>query len=134
MSTAANTWEADLYAKLSGDATLRVIVGTRIFPAPAPDGTAGPFVVWQLISAEGATTHDAPADFYRGTLQLTAWAADKSRARAALDRVIELLDAVNIAGARDLTCVNPMRGETYDADTTPRMHGQLVDFSITFNV
>lgn len=132
--SAADTWEADLYSRLSGDATLRAIVGTRIFPSPAPDGTAGPFLVWQQINATGASTHDAPADFYSGTLQLTVWAQDKSRAREARARAIALLDAQVTAGGHNLVCVNPSQSDIYDAETTPRMHGAAVDFSFSFNL
>lgn len=38
-----------IYAALAGDATLTPIVGTRIFPEVAPQGTPYPFIVYQYL-------------------------------------------------------------------------------------
>lgn len=46
--TAADRW---VYTKLTADATLTPLIGTRVFGEIAPQGTAMPYIVFQMQSA-----------------------------------------------------------------------------------
>lgn len=48
-----------VYATLSGASALAALVGDRIYPAIAPEGTARPYVVFHKISAVPTASHDA---------------------------------------------------------------------------
>lgn len=53
--------EAVVYSLLSNAAPVTALVGTRIYPGIAPEGTAAPWIVYELISNNRQPAIDAQA-------------------------------------------------------------------------
>lgn len=105
--------------------TLTPLVGGRVFPAVAPDGTLAPWITWQQVGGESATWADATvAQTRNARIQVSVWSPRVMEA-AALSRqaettLVETLRALPLGGAVS----------TYEPDT--KRHGYRQFFSIWF--
>jgi hypothetical protein len=96
--------EQAIYARLSADAAVTALVGTRVYPVVAPQKTAKPFIVYRRIDTEHANskTRGRTTDSARALVEVQAIASTYSGARALAEKVRLSLQnysgAVSIAG------------------------------------
>lgn len=77
-----------LYTRLSGFAGLAALVGTGIYPPPAPQDATYPLVTFQQIS--GVRTHvmgPNETGFVDARFQVDSWATSSTSARAVAEQV-----------------------------------------------
>lgn len=88
------SFESDLYSALGGNATLSNLVGGRIVPSHAGQGTAAPYVVYTPIFNDARYDLDGDTGVAKVRLQVDCYAEDPEGAdqAAAIARaVIEAL-------------------------------------------
>lgn len=97
-----------LRAKLAADATVAGLVGTKIFPAVAPQGTVPPFIVCLEVSdvPENTLTGDASSTLRGVRVQIDCYAKSYSDAQAvadAVDAVVAALSTPQLSAWRELS-------------------------------
>jgi len=132
------TIESGLRDLLTGDAAVSALVGRRVFPAPAPQDTAWPFVTWQRISGLRDQTLDGPSGMALPVFQIDIWCDSREQlqgassympARAIADAVRRLLDGYTgmIGGNRAVVMLLDERDLSEDE---PRITRVSMDFRI----
>jgi hypothetical protein len=124
---------AELYARLTGDATVSALVATRIYPGRAPQDVPAPFIRWQTISRVGSRSIDGvPSALVTARVQIDSYALSYVAAQAIGDAVRRALqfwgsDATTVLDAEQL-------GELYlfESDIVPPLHRIEQDWSIVF--
>lgn len=74
--------EDALYSKLAGAAGVAALVGTRIYPAPLPEGAALPALTYQVISSPRNVMFGGDDGWRDPRVQITAWASTQKGAEA----------------------------------------------------
>lgn len=80
-----------LRRRLTADAGVAAIAGSRVFPMAAPQGAAYPLITYQRISQDALVTHEGPAEMRKNRYQVTAVAksyTDAQRLANAIDNAI----------------------------------------------
>ena len=120
------SFQSDIYDALTGDATIAGIVGDRVW-ADVADGTeATPYLVYQVISTSGTTTHDGERDLEFPLVQFSAWANGKADAITLATAITDLLDGNTLQGDSALTFVFSDQQGRHDPDTN--LFGETLDF------
>lgn len=65
--------EKAINALLRADATVNGLVGGRISPAGAPQGTAYPYLIYQRISTERVRSTEGPSQLAAARIQVTVY-------------------------------------------------------------
>lgn len=84
--------ETVLYSTLAGDATVSAIVGTKIYPHPAPPGVAKPLISYFLVSGTREHTLIGVNDMKRKLIQINCYSDTYSGAKtlgAAVDSALQ---------------------------------------------
>ena len=81
--------EAFIYGRLTSTAAITAIVGTKVFPVMAPQGTIAPLVIYQRMNVSREPSLTGPTGVPVVTLQLTSWASSYETAKT-LAREIRL--------------------------------------------
>lgn len=125
------TLEEAVYARLTADAAVAAIIGTRAYPILAPQNVALPYVVFQRSETEnlahlgGRGTHD------RVQLAVIAYAADSIGARALADAAQTVLDEWHghevVAASR---IIGREQSTVDETETTPRLHADTLILQI----
>lgn len=125
------SYQANIYTALSGNSTLAALVSTRIFPDVA-DGTAtAPYVVYQVISTSGETTHDGEREIEFPLVQFTAWAATKASAIQIASIINGIFDGNTIAGSSNASFQFSNQFGTYESDT--KLFGEILEYRAAAN-
>lgn len=119
-----------IYNVLKDNAGVSALVGTKIYPMVAPQGTASPLVVYQRIDNDpnDTKTGTSKLDFHR--VQITAWGATNTEAeslddaiRTAIDRYEGTVSGVVVDGVQYLNTT-----DTYDENAEE--YGKISDYYI----
>lgn len=86
-----------IYAACIGNADLKALVGTRVYPSRAPSDVQGRHIIWQIVSGTLATTLNEAAGSSIVLVQFSAFASSRSDAAAVRDTLIAALDAVTLS-------------------------------------
>ena len=89
-------WTRGIYEILTGDATVSSVVSTRVYPLVAPEGTAMPFVTYEVTGSTIMHTKEK-AEAQLAQIELVAYAAEYG-------------DAVTVGGA----VRNALKRESYE--------------------
>ena len=85
--------EAAIVAKLKGDAGVKALVASRIYPNVAPKGArGGAYLVYQRISTPRVRSMDGPSGLASPRLQLTCYGPTYAKAMALAEAVRLALD------------------------------------------
>lgn len=84
--------EAAVYKLMTDDATVAALVGTRIYPAIAPQSTVTPYIVYQRIATQHLHTMDGIAGLAETTIQIDCYASTYGAVKALADAVRLALD------------------------------------------
>lgn len=110
--------ETNLYTTLSNDAGVTALVGTRIYPNPAPEGAEKPLISYFVVAGSRFQTIPGVGDATRKRIQINCHANTYSSAKAVAAAVISALEG---DGYLDLEF------DIYDPDT--QTHTVAVDWS-----
>lgn len=124
--------QAAVFAALGGYAGLSTIVGAKIFPDVAPQGTGAPYVVWQEISLVAAS-NDMAGSVETGGLsnfriQVTSWAKGSDRGATKAREVDGQVRLAMIAATGFKSLLVDNRALPFEQDT--KLHGVQSDFSV----
>jgi hypothetical protein len=125
------SWQADMFAAITGDNAITAIVGLGVFPDVADASASVPYIVYQDIYTGGETTHDGKRNLEFPMVQLACWAATKAAAVALGDLVCNLLDGATLAGDSDITFQFSNRMGNYDAEE--RIFGEIIELRASAN-
>lgn len=81
------TLETDLRAFLIAQPAVAALIADRVFPAPAPQDTAYPFVTWTLITGQEVSSLTGPSGLRYPAYQLDCWADERERGGSYLQAV-----------------------------------------------
>lgn len=70
------TLEEAIYGKLTGDAAVTALLGTRVYPGQAPQSSNLPVLVYQRASQKKLVTLTGVINLNRYGMRLDLWAAD----------------------------------------------------------
>ena len=86
------TIEKDIHYRLSNDADVSPLVGSRVYPMKLPQGWTLPAITYQRISGERAHCLGGPSGRARPRFQIDCWAEDYDGAKDLSDKVRKCLD------------------------------------------
>ncbi len=114
-------------AVLAADATLTALVGTKIFPNLAPQGTVPPFVVYQQISGvpQNRLTGGSVGRLTEFRMQLDSYARTYLEAHSVADAVDAVMSALE---SPDLAAAPGAARDLYD--DVAMLHRVSADFSV----
>ena len=115
--------EDSLYTALATDSAVAAIVGARIHPVVAPDGTAFPYVLYHTVTSRRDGAMNGAGTLRNARVQIDCYAATYAQSKS-------LGAAVRAAvlAATAFKSVLNIEQDLYDAST--KTHRQLVEFSI----
>lgn len=118
---------------LMAQPSLSALIGTRLYPGFAPDAVAKPYVVWYLVTAESAHTHQGAA-FRSSRIQFSVFGDTFTSAAVVRDVLLALLDGKRllIAGLNEVTSF--LESVTHLYESTTRLHHMAVDVTVTYSV
>ncbi len=120
------SYQSDIFTALTGDATLTGLVGDRVW-ADVADGTdATPYVVYQVISTIGETTHDGARDIEFPLIQVSAWANTKAESIAVASAVSRAIEGKELTGYSEATFIFDNQQGDHDPETN--LFGEVLDY------
>lgn len=127
--------EQALLTALAADATLTAIVGTRIYPVTAPQGTAAAYVTYEKVTGNPHHDHGGSGNLRWARLSYMCHATTYSQAKAMADAMRNVLDGYR--GTLDDVRIGSILSEE-DADIglddVTRMQLVAVDFMVQYYV
>ena len=116
-------------AELVAASAVMTLVGSRIYPDAAPQGTLPPYLVLQVPSDVPINSVDGTAEtrLRVARFQVDAYAASRLLSHQLADAVVAVV--ANL-GRSDLSAYLDVRRELYD-DQTPELRRVSMDFSIS---
>ena len=72
--------EEALYAMLTADAAVAALVGTRVYPIPAPDQVVRPYIAYRRTGERVDRALGGPTGLVETTFELGCWAEDTTTA------------------------------------------------------
>lgn len=125
------SYQSDLTTALAAASTITAIVSTRIYADVADGSAAAPYLVWQVISTGGETTHDGVRNLEFPLIQFSCWATGKASAIALASAVNAVLDGQTISGSSALTFQFSNQFGTYESDTN--LFGEILEYRAATN-
>jgi hypothetical protein len=116
--------ESSLYAQLTGSAGLVALVGDRIWPSHASEGTASPFIVYSSVFHEGLYTLGGDGDQTRARMQIDCYADDPDTAS---EIALAVIEAIPESGA---ICRAAHSNQDLGIEPGTRLFRRLLEFSI----
>ncbi len=120
--------EADLVAMLKADGTVAGIVGTRIYPAPAPESATLPNATWQQITDTPTRVAEGVLNHRQTRFQLNAWATSALAAINAADALRAAVDGWTDTNVQMAVTDNVT--DLFDGDFAPPRWGRALDIRI----
>jgi len=121
-----------LYTRMTGFAGLAALVGTRIYPAPIPQGATYPLVTYQQISGVRDYVYSNQSGLVRARFQVDSYAETATGARALAEQVRLALSIYN--GVSDgitidlIQIINEERVYDDEVDLHRIIHDYMVDY------
>lgn len=120
------SYQSDIYTRLTTDATLSGLVGSRVFADVGDSSTGTPYIVYQVISTDGETAHDGTRDIEFPLVQFSVWGASKTSVIQTASALNATLDGQTIPGDSDLTMVFTDQSGTYE--NASNLFGEILQF------
>jgi len=120
------SYQSDITTALAAASTITAIVGTRIYADVADGSTAAPYLVWQVISTGGDTTHDGDRSIEFPLIQFNCWATGKASAIALASAVNAVLDGNTLSGSSGITFQFSNQFGSYESDT--KLFGEILEY------
>ena len=95
-----------VYTRLSTDATVSGLVGTRIYPVLAPEGVALPYITYQRIAVDHVESVAGSSGLANALVQVDCWAASYAGANALGEAVrLRMQGFRGTVGSQDIQAV-----------------------------
>lgn len=120
------SYQSDITSALAAASTITAIVGARVYADVADGSTAAPYLVYQVVSTGGETTHDGAREIEFPLIQFSCWATGKAAAIALASAVNAVLDGNTLAGASGVTLQFSNQFGQYDPDT--KLFGEILEY------
>ena len=120
------SYQSDIIAALTTDSGVSGIIGDRVFADVADGSTVTPYLVYQVISTGGETTHDGNRNLDFPSVQFSAWADTKAAAIALASAVNAALDGQTIDGESNLSLTFSDQHGTHDSESN--LYGEIIEF------
>ena len=120
------SYQSDTYQALVSSATISGMTGARIYADVADGNAAAPYLVYQVISTGGETTHDGDRSIEFPLIQFSCWAASKAQAIALASAVNALLDGNTLAGASGVSFQFSNQFGQYEPET--KLFGEILEY------
>lgn len=91
--------EAQLFAWLTGFATLAALVATRVYPNPLPIGAQLPAIAWSRISSARVYSQTGTSRLVKARFQFDCWGATEDDAISTANALIQAIHAFPLGGA-----------------------------------
>lgn len=128
----AYTVEQMFAKQLQATAGVTTLVGTRIYPQAAPQGTTADYVTYEF-SGNPIQAHDGSGGLHRGRISFLCHATTYANAKAVAAAIRVALDGFRgtMQGVSVGACLQEMEADAgFDDDT--RMHVVAVDFRVLY--
>ena len=123
--------QSDIYSALTNNGDVFALVDSRIY-ADVADGTAvPPYIVYQVISTRGTTTHDGDRNLEFPLYQFSCWAAGKAGAIALASAVNTALDGITHGGSSNVTTTFSGQSGTYEPES--KLFGEILEYQAATN-
>ncbi len=125
----AYTVEQMFVKELQATAGVVALVGTRIYPQAAPQGTTADYVTYELVSGNPIQDHGGSGGLHRARISFLCHAATYANAKALAEAILAALDGRRgtIQGVAVGAILSEMEADAGFDDET-RMHVVAVDF------
>lgn len=126
------SYQSDLTTALAAASTITAIVSTRIYADVADGSTEAPYLVWQVISTGGETTHDGVRNIEFPLIQFSCWATGRASAIALASAVNAVLDGNTLAGSSAISFQFSNQFGTYESDT--KLFGEILEYRASCSI
>jgi len=125
--------EQMLVKELQATAGVVALVGARIYPQAAPQGTTADYVTYELVSGNPIQDHGGSGGLYRARISFLCHSATYANAKAAAAAIRAVLDGFRgtMQGVSVGACLQEMEADAGFDDET-RMHVVAVDFRVLY--
>lgn len=106
---------------------LAPLVDGRVFPDVAPLGTERPYIVYQQVGGEDASTFDGACATENARMQIAVWADARMTASAVARLARAALTPPPLSGV-------PLGAPVSHHEADTGLYGAVADFSIWFNL
>lgn len=126
------SWQSDITAAVTGSSALTTLIGDR-FSWDVADGTqaAAPFLVAQVISADGETDFSGVRSLVFPLIQFTAWATSKEQAIGIIATLAREIEGRNLPGDNNVSL--GYAGEQSTRDPQTKLYGEIIDYRASAN-
>ena len=125
------SWQSDIVDSIRTNSELLALLEGRVF-ADAADGTVStPYLVYQVISSNGETTHDGRRDVELPLIQFTVWATGKAQAIQIASALTEQIEGRNLPG--DSNTSLGFSNQLSNRDPATKLFGEVVEFRVSCN-
>jgi hypothetical protein len=129
------TWTVEqmLVKQLQATAGVTALVGERIYPGTAPQGTTADYITYELLTRHPFQAHDGSGGLYRARMSFLCHSATYANAKAAVAAVTVVLDGFKgtMQGMAVGSCLQDMEADA-GFDDELRMHVVVVDFTVLY--
>lgn len=122
--------EEALTAKLRGTTAVGALVGSRIYPGKAPQGTTVAYVVYDLLGGENVGAHDGFSGLRSGRISFSCCAPRYGEAKAVAEAVrLALAGWRGVQGGLEISVPQVFEDEDLWDDTLS-LHVVVVDMEL----
>ena len=125
------SYQLNIMTALAAASTITDIVGTRIYADVADGSATAPYLVYQVITTTGETTHDGVRNIEFPLIQFSCWATGKAAAIALASAVNALLDGNTLAGSSNISFQFSNQFGQYDIET--KLYGEILEYDAATN-
>ena len=129
----AYTVEQMLVKQLLAYPAVTALVGTRIYPGVAPQGTTADYIIYELLTRHPFQDHGGSGGLHRARMSFLCYSATYANAKAAAAAVTTVLDGFKgtMQGVAVGSCLQDMEADA-GFDDELRMHVVVVDFTVLY--
>jgi hypothetical protein len=125
------SYQSDIITALAAASSITTLVSTRVYADVADGSAAAPYLVYQVISTNGETTHDGVRNLEFPTIQFSCWATSKAGAIALASAVNAVLNGKTLAGTSGISFQFSNQFGTYESDT--KLFGEILEYRAAAN-
>lgn len=125
------SFQSDIYTAITGNGTVAGLVGTSIFPDVADGTVSAPFIVYQVVSTDGETTHDGVRNIEFPLVQFSCWSTTKASAISLAAAVNDVLDGKTISGTANASFTFSNQFGNYDSES--KLFGEILEYRAAAN-
>ena len=120
------SYETDIADAILGNGIIAGIIGDKFSWEFADGETVAPFIVAQVISTDGETTHDGDREISFPLIQFSCWGRTKVEAVSMRQALKSGIEGRTLPGLSETTLTFQGANSTRDEDT--KLYGEIIDY------